>query len=212
MGGQPATKLTPRGRVKRERIREAARQLFLERGFAGTSIDAVTVAAGVSKPTVYRYFANKEALFADIVQGMTVGGVAGDTSTNQAALAFASHAEFTAVLTDLARQIITHHLTDPTFLPLLRMLIAEAPRFPQLTAVYREIVIDWGLRNLAMLFTQARERGLIATPDADLAAQLFISTVLFFMLKNGLLTTGPPQLPPDETVARLVQLVVTAVE
>ncbi|MBY0229118.1 MAG: TetR/AcrR family transcriptional regulator [Gemmataceae bacterium] len=53
---------------KRETILEAARTLFLRDGFAGTSMDAVTALAGVSKATVYAHFKSKDELFASLVQ------------------------------------------------------------------------------------------------------------------------------------------------
>lgn len=49
---------------------EAAAKLFAERGFDATSMDALAAAAGVTKPTLYRYFDNKEALFAAALQSL----------------------------------------------------------------------------------------------------------------------------------------------
>jgi TetR/AcrR family transcriptional repressor of mexJK operon len=50
--------LTPRARAKRDQIREGAQRVFLERGFAGTSTDAIASEAGVSKQTLYAYYAS----------------------------------------------------------------------------------------------------------------------------------------------------------
>jgi TetR/AcrR family transcriptional repressor of mexJK operon len=49
---------------------EAAARLFAERGFDATSMDALAAAAGVTKPTLYRHFDNKEALFAAALQSL----------------------------------------------------------------------------------------------------------------------------------------------
>ena len=54
--------------TKRESILEAARELFLRDGFAGTSMDAVTARAGVSKATVYAHFSSKDQLFASLMR------------------------------------------------------------------------------------------------------------------------------------------------
>ncbi|MBI4692500.1 MAG: TetR/AcrR family transcriptional regulator [Gammaproteobacteria bacterium] len=51
---------------KRERILEAAIALFHERGFAGTSVEAVADRLGVTKPFIYTYFENKHALLVAI--------------------------------------------------------------------------------------------------------------------------------------------------
>src|SRR5437899_10334200 len=59
---------THRAQAKRAQIRQAAERLFLQHGYAGTSMDAVTMEAGVSKQTLYRYYPSKDALFADILR------------------------------------------------------------------------------------------------------------------------------------------------
>src|SRR5258707_1870489 len=47
---------------KRERILQAALELFAERGFHGTAVPLVAARAGVGAGTLYRYFESKEAL------------------------------------------------------------------------------------------------------------------------------------------------------
>ena len=49
------------------RILDAAQKLFLEKGFAGASIDEIAEMAPASKPTIYSHFPGKEALFAAVV-------------------------------------------------------------------------------------------------------------------------------------------------
>ncbi len=53
---------SPRGARTRQRIREAANQLFIEQGFHATTVDAIVHAAGVSKGTFYLHFERKEDL------------------------------------------------------------------------------------------------------------------------------------------------------
>jgi TetR/AcrR family transcriptional regulator, mexJK operon transcriptional repressor len=53
---------------RRERIVETAVRLFAERAYADVHMDAVAAAAGVAKPTLYRYFATKEALFIEALE------------------------------------------------------------------------------------------------------------------------------------------------
>jgi AcrR family transcriptional regulator len=52
-----------RGKSTRDQLVAVATELFAERGFEGTSIEAVLDAAGVSRGSLYHHFANKEALF-----------------------------------------------------------------------------------------------------------------------------------------------------
>ena len=56
------------GGEKFEQILKGAMQEFLARGYAGTSMEKVAAAAGVSKPTVYSYFKDKEELFQVLIE------------------------------------------------------------------------------------------------------------------------------------------------
>lgn len=56
--------------TRRDKILEAALGQFLLNGLRGTSMEAIAKAAGVAKPTLYRYFPDKQALFEAIVAGL----------------------------------------------------------------------------------------------------------------------------------------------
>src|SRR5258707_423757 len=60
----PVETLSAKGRQTREAIEQAARKLFAERGFHGTTLADITSAAGKSPAVFYRYFADKEDLLA----------------------------------------------------------------------------------------------------------------------------------------------------
>ena len=62
-----------RTRQTRRRVIEAARDLFLERGYPGTSMEAISVAADVSQATLYRLFASKNAVLKEVVD-LTAAG------------------------------------------------------------------------------------------------------------------------------------------
>jgi AcrR family transcriptional regulator len=49
-------------RATRLAIHEAGMELFAERGFAATTVDAIAEAAGVSRATVFSYFPSKEEI------------------------------------------------------------------------------------------------------------------------------------------------------
>ena len=60
--------LTAKGRQTRQAIEQAARKLFAERGFHGTTLADITSAAGKSSAVFYRYFADKEDLLAALAE------------------------------------------------------------------------------------------------------------------------------------------------
>lgn len=64
----PAEVLTAKGRQTRAAIEQAARKLFAERGFHGTTLADITSAAGKSPAVFYRYFADKEDLLAALAE------------------------------------------------------------------------------------------------------------------------------------------------
>src|SRR3954451_7591080 len=64
----PVETLSAKGRQTREAIEQAARQLFAERGFHGTTLADITSAAGKSPAVFYRYFADKEDLLAALAE------------------------------------------------------------------------------------------------------------------------------------------------
>src|SRR5215510_7898994 len=63
--GRPAAGQDP---VKRNQIIEGARRVFIDKGFEAASMNDVTREAGVSKGTIYVYFANKEELFEALIE------------------------------------------------------------------------------------------------------------------------------------------------
>lgn len=64
----PAHTLSAKGRQTRDAIEQAARKLFAERGFHGTTLADITSAAGKSPAVFYRYFADKEDLLAALAE------------------------------------------------------------------------------------------------------------------------------------------------
>jgi AcrR family transcriptional regulator len=67
VGGAPSPRLTRKGLATRARILDAAAQLILERGVAGTGIEDVRHAAGVSGSQMTHYFQDKHTLIKDVV-------------------------------------------------------------------------------------------------------------------------------------------------
>ena len=64
----PTETLTAKGRQTRAAIEQAARKLFAESGFHGTTLADITTAAGKSPAVFYRYFADKEDLLAALAE------------------------------------------------------------------------------------------------------------------------------------------------
>jgi TetR/AcrR family transcriptional repressor of mexJK operon len=117
-----------RSERKRRAILDAATEIFLRHGYLGASMDEVAARAQVSKQTVYKQFASKEALFIAIVGGMT--GAAGDEVQRKIA-ELGERDDVEQQLLAYAERQLTVVLT-PRLMQLRRLVIGEASRFPEL--------------------------------------------------------------------------------
>ena len=123
------TRPETRRRRKAERpqeILEAAFTEFSRNGYATTTLDRIAERAGVTKGTIYVYFENKEHLFISMVREFTKG--AHETVQEM----FETHEGSTADLLRAQFSFIYQHIVeDKRRREVVRMLIAEAPRFPE---------------------------------------------------------------------------------
>src|SRR5262249_25649634 len=114
--------------------------------YLGMNMDEIATAAAVSKQTVYKHFADKERLFAEIIYA-TIGRVI-DELVRGATLAVHESDDVERDLVALARQL-TASIWHPDVLRLRRLVIGEAARFPQLGEAYFTQAFDHGIAALA---------------------------------------------------------------
>jgi len=203
LGGQD--ELSPRARAKREQIRAGAQRLFLERGFAGTSTDAIAAETGVSKQTLYVYYPSKEELLADVLRHLIH-----ENPQNRLPVAdergFESADEVRLALSSLARGVIAN-LMQPEYLALMRVVIAETPRLPQLGSLFRSAVPERVLEHVAAILRKGRASGVTGAVDTDAASRMFAGALLTFAILDGLLVgDGSPRLPAPARIEAVVDL------
>jgi TetR/AcrR family transcriptional repressor of mexJK operon len=169
---------------KRAVIMDAATAVFLENGYVGTTMDGIAARAGVSKPTVYRYFADKEQLFSEIVLG-TIDQVGAPFFAWIDTIDETDDLE--GALGELAHQLIAI-VTEPRLLELRRLVIGETARFPKLGGIYFERGPGRTVETLASVFERLAHRGQLQVPDPQLAAQEFNWLVLSIPLNRAMFT------------------------
>lgn len=186
-----------RTRVERTRkaILAAAADLFLKHGFLGTNMDEVAAAADVSKQTVYAHFGAKEALFLEIVLGMT--GQASDEHQQQIAEPGVDE-PVERFLLDFASLQLAIVLT-PRLMQLRRLVIAEADRFPELGRALYERGPGRSIDRLAGAFARYRESGRLRADDVRAAASFFNWLVMGAPV-NDVMLLGDGAIPPAETL------------
>lgn len=154
---------------KRRAALEAATDLFLTQGYAGTSMDQVAARAAISKQTVYKQFASKEALFVEIVGGMT--GAAGDEVQREIADMGERDDPERQLLAYAERQLIV--VLTPRLMQLRRLVIGEAARFPELGRALYHGGPGRAVAGLASAMARWTERGVLAIDDPRAAASHF---------------------------------------
>lgn len=159
---------------KRQAILDAARAVFLARGYGGASMDEVAAVAEVSKQTIYKHFSDKKSLFTAVI---THAIHTTETLTHDMVTALGDSEDLEGDLRRFAR----HHIVDvtqPDLIRLRRLLIAEAERFPGPAETWWENGPERAHAVLAEQFQRLDDRGLLRIDDAVLAAEHFNWLVL----------------------------------
>ncbi len=178
---------------KRRLLLQAATEVFLDKGYDNTTMDDVATRAAVSKPTVYKYFLDKERLFAEIVLA-TTGEI--DGLVRLVAETMSTQRDMEAGLVELARRFITA-LMQPRVLRLRRLIMANAESFPDVGRSWYEEGFERVLDTLAISFGGFAERKLLRVDDPLLAANHFVGLLLWIPI-NKAMFTGDYRSDPDE--------------
>jgi AcrR family transcriptional regulator len=185
MAGFPATQRQSRrksvrsGRPARERagevderILDAARHVFLERGLAGASIDEIAAVARAGKPTIYARFPSKEELFAAVVMRNVAAAVERLESDVPAGAAIDER------LTSVGATILHWFLTGDT-VDLMRVGISEARRLPDLAINIHSMARQRGEETVGRLLREAAQSAALGSLPAFAPEQLAATTRLF---------------------------------
>ena len=171
---------------RRRAILAAALTVFARHGFAGTRLEDVARQAGVAKGTLYLHFADKEALF----RGLVEQNIAPILSEADAAIALFPGT--TRDLIDLLIAILIERVIGSPAEGLVRLMIAEGPRFPELAAYYHREVVSRGLAIVRRIAQRGLERGEITSDLAERFPQLVISPAIVAVVWNGMFGAFDP--------------------
>lgn len=181
-GGRPTREEAAR---REARIVEVATRLFIERGFDGTSIDAVAEAAGVSKPTLYARYQDKRALFEAVLQDRIREWLAPLSAATEAQALRATPLDAATVLDELSRNLLDRSQA-PGAAALTRCIAAQAMQFPNLAKLAYEEGWLRGVRAVGGLLGVMAEQGQIAVDDPEIAADLFLNLIMGRSSKQAL--------------------------
>ena len=145
LAAKPAANRAERAAERRGAIIEAAMEEFISRGFAATRLDDIAKRAGVAKGTIYLHFKDKESMFEELIRTAIVPLVVRlsaapprpDASVRDMIEAFAK---------TFIEQVATTRRGD-----IVRLIVAEGPRFPAVADFYYREVVSRGLAGMRAL-------------------------------------------------------------
>lgn len=168
-----------RSAERRQAIVDAALVEFSANGFAAARLDDIAARAGVAKGTIYLYFKDKEALFQELVRTSIVP-IVGRLGAPPGA-GTSARALFEAFVEMFIREVYQTRRGD-----IVRLIIAEGPRFPTLAEFYYREVISRGVAGMQMLIQYGISRGEIANAAIIKHPQLVVAPALVAMIWHGL--------------------------
>jgi AcrR family transcriptional regulator len=166
-------------------IADAAFAAFAEKGYAATRIDDVARRAGVSKGLTYLYYKTKEDLFKAVVKNVVVRRV--DTLIGTVESTELSSEEFLrGPLLDFMKKVPGSPIAI-----VIRLLISEGPRHPDLVDYYYDNVVARGLAAIRQFIERGVERGEFRREALEHQPHLFLAPMMLSMIWRLIFTDKP---------------------
>lgn len=161
----------PRDPARLQGVLNAAASHFMQYGFDRTSLEAVARDAGVSRVTIYKYYATKDRLFESVVQARVAAYLGRDL--------------FAGCLTSEPREALRRIgqqfgglMRDEGVLRLHRTLISEAERHPELCRMFFEQGPSALVRGVAAFLESCNRAGSLRVSNPSVAADQFLALFL----------------------------------
>ncbi|MEO6527363.1 MAG: TetR/AcrR family transcriptional regulator [Gemmatimonadaceae bacterium] len=166
---EPRWRRLPEERPKQ--ILDAALEVFAERGLAAARLDDIAKRAGLSKGTIYLYFANKEELFRGVVRSTVIAFI------EQGEAFFESEPDPRRALSAW----MNGHwawIRSPRFPAMHRLVNSELRDFPDLTAFYATEVVGRAHRLVCGILERGMDTGVFRRMDPLVAARMLSALLI----------------------------------
>jgi AcrR family transcriptional regulator len=183
--GAPASSRAERAAERRAAIVAAALDEFIARGFTATRLDDVAKRAGVAKGTIYLHFKDKETLFEELVRTAIVPVV--DRLTAPPPLGGSVRDALEAFAQTFMREVANTRRAD-----IIRLIVAEGPRFPAITDFYYREVISRGLAAMRGLIEIGIARGEIRLGELKNFPQIVVAPAIVAIVWKSLFERHAP--------------------
>lgn len=168
-------------------ILDAALHVFVEKGFAAARLDDIAQRAGVTKGTLYLYFASKEEMFEAIVARVVV------PRAEQMEAALSQYPGNSSDLIRFFLRMATDVLGTAPTMHLPRLILGEGGNFPDLLARYHNQVVQRGLSLLKAIVVRGQKRGEFRMLDPQEMAKLIAAPLLFMAIYRSVFEKLDPE-------------------
>jgi AcrR family transcriptional regulator len=185
-------------------ILDGAMRVFLEQGYAGTTMDRISAESGVSKPTVYSHFQDKEGLFNALMEQLVRKKQWAKFPQDFLSL---SQESPEVVLRQLANDFLDNCIGNLENITFIRLVIGESGRFPELGRAFVQHMDKPMLDALSHYLASCPNLNL---PDPAAVARTFMGTLIYFLINHEMLH-GRDIVPMerDRLVDHLISLIMT---
>lgn len=167
----------------KERILDAALELFARCGYLGTSMSDIAKQLGITKAALYKHYASKQAIFDAIVESTAARY---EADTDKIDIHVQDSAQdipvFTGITEDFlfekVRQIFEYSLHNESISRFRRMMTIEQFRSPELAALYSKRYVDRVVAYHAGIFRSLIAAGEIRAADPEVLAMMYVAPVL----------------------------------
>jgi AcrR family transcriptional regulator len=181
----PASNRATRAAERRAAIVEAAMEEFIARGFAATRLDDIAKRAGVAKGTIYLHFKDKESMFEELVRTVIVPVVARLNALPPPTGSVRDLVE--AFAGNFLKEVIGTRRGD-----LVRLIVAEGPRFPSVADFYYREVVSRGMAGMRALIELGIARGEIREKDLARYPQILVAPAMIAVIWQSLFARHAP--------------------
>jgi len=155
-----------------DRIVAAALVAFGDLGYSGATLPDIARAAGVSAPALLRLFPTKDDVFREVVRSTLLGSL----SARDDAAVPAEEPSAADAIRAFARQYWTT-MERPEITAVVRLIIGEMPRFPELAVFHATQALEGFVRTLERLIKRGIARGELDPVDSRAAARTILATL-----------------------------------
>ncbi len=186
-GGRPSQQDAA---LLKDKILDAASDLFFTHGYGATSIEAIAKQARISKRTFYTRFKDKADVFRDVMQRLVERLGAGSVAT------LFDGKTIEEVLHALGK-LALHAALRPESMALNRLIMAESARFPELAlAVNEQGARRRAIERLTGLLQKEVDEGRMKLPNPAFAAEQFLLMIVAVPQRRAM-GLGKPMTPRE---------------